>query len=403
MWPTLLVACSSLIIAARAGCSWNSKDEYLNLGVNRGGCFACESLADDTDALVEYCRAICLADSSCKSFEIAAGSEAFYFYGTAVNCCIEYADSTDTGPENFWISADDAGTCADEVSLWTTYEPDDIAACELDEGLDSSMCDSALRTTGRFPGMYESYEPENGAEMAILCGTDTGCSQAWCRSKGECDGGDCGPRDCWAGTKEEECSCHEGKARETGAKREWNRRLQVREDLAEVYSSRRLVGGSSDPTYEYEYTCCTDGTGDGPRCGECCDSSGSTVAIVFAVLVPCFCMGICVFRCWRSKSCCFQHSGPQQYPQQFQQQYPQQFQQQAAPGYGQQPGIVMGQMPQQQGVVQTGVVMSQQQGPVVMGQPQLGVVMAQPQTLQGSVIQGTAVRSKEVSLAGDLE
>ena len=47
--------------------------------------------------------------------------------------------------------------------------------------------------------------------------------------------------------------------------------------------------------------------------------------------------------------------------------------------------------------------MSQQQGPVVMGQPQLGVVMAQPQTLQGSVIQGTAVRSKEVSLAGDLE
>ena len=63
----------------------------------------------------------------------------------------------------------------------------------------------------------------------------------------------------------------------------------------------------------------------------------------------------------------------------------------------------MGQMPQQQGVVQTGVVMSQQQGPVVMGQPQLGVVMAQPQTLQGSVIQGTTVRSKEVSLAGDLE
>ena len=53
MWAALLVACSSLIIAARAGCSWNSKDEYLNLGVNRGGCFACESLADDTDALVQ--------------------------------------------------------------------------------------------------------------------------------------------------------------------------------------------------------------------------------------------------------------------------------------------------------------------------------------------------------------
>ena len=68
----------------------------------------------------------------------------------------------------------------------------------------------------------------------------------------------------------------------------------------------------------------------------------------------------------------------------------------------------MGQMPQQQGVVQTGVVMSQQQGPVVMGQPQQGpvvmgqrpqqeVVMGQPQAPQGSVIQaqGTVVRSSQ--------
>ena len=66
------------------------------------------------------------------------------------------------------------------------------------------------------------------------------------------------------------------------------------------------------------------------------------------------------------------------------------------------PEPATGQMPPQQGVVQTGVV----------GQPQQGVVMGQPQAPQGSVIQaqgtvvrssqapqGTVVRSKEVSLA----
>ena len=393
MWPTLLVACSSLIIAARAGCSWNSKDEYLNLGVNRGGCFACESLADDADALAEYCRAICLADSSCKSFEIAAGSGAFYFYGTAVNCCIEYADSTDTGSENFWISADDAGTCADEVSLWTTYEPDDIASCELDEELDTTMCVST--------GSYQSWEPDSmsytsnyGEYMAVvMCGLATGCSQAWCTSP---DGE--GGHDCWAGTMEEECSCSKGAARQTGR-------------------------DSDSSPKEYEYTCCNDGTGDGPECGDCCSTDGTIItAIIFMILMPCCCIMIGVLICYLSKCCCFQK------------QVPQQFQQQAAPGYGLQPGITMGQMPLQQGVVQTGVVVGQpqqgpvvmgqpQQGPVVMGQPQQGpvvlgqqpqqeVVMGQPQASQGSVIQaqgtvvrssqapqGTVVRIKEVSLA----
>ena len=83
-----------------------------------------------------------------------------------------------------------------------------------------------------------------------------------------------------------------------------------------------------------------------------------------------------VLICYLSKRCRFHHMRAQQ------------FQQQAAPGYGLQPGITMGQMPPQQGVVQTGVVVGQpQQGPVVLGQPQqVPVVMGQPQ--QGPVVMG---------------
>ena len=334
---------ASLVAGTAADCTWTGTAGYLNLGVNRGGCFACESLAGDTDALVEYCRAICLADSSCKSFEIAAGYDAFYFYerehGMGINCCIEYADSTDTGSENFWISADDAGTCAYEASLWTTYEPDDydISACELDEGLDTSaQC--------YYTGWYESWEPDHGEIIAVRCDVAEGCSQAWCTSP-DGDGG----HDCWAGSSSEECSCSEGEAKETGAEHH-----------------------DGDNTY-YEYTCCTDGSGEGPECGDCCDDVALVIVIILTVLFSVgFCaVIICVYICHRNKQRRFQQS--------------QQFQQPVAQGYGpQQQGIVMGQIPPQQGIV-----MGQQQG-VVVGQTQ-GVVIGQPQQ-QGVVVQGLVVK-----------
>ena len=136
------VAVASIIAAACADCTWGSTAEFLNFGVNRGGCYECD--VSSTYLLVETCRALCLDDANCKSFETAPEGPDYYdsVWGIAFNCCIEYTDSTDTSTENWWVSAEDAGDCAYEASLWTTHEPADydISPCVQDTSIDTSVC-----------------------------------------------------------------------------------------------------------------------------------------------------------------------------------------------------------------------------------------------------------------------
>ena len=154
------------------------------------------------------------------------------------------------------------------------------------------------------------------------CDIGEGCSQAWCTSPNG-DGG----YDCWAGSDSEECSCSEGKAKETG---------------------ERLESGGT--TY-YEYTCCNDGSGHGEECGDCCTDVGLIILIVVLSVVGFVMCATCggVAICYFAKCACFA-PGPQQ----------------------QQPGMEMVQMGQpQQGVI----IQPQQHQGVIMGQPQQGVIV----------------------------
>ena len=207
---------------------------------------------------------------------------------------------------------------------------------------DDSMCSSwggdCCAPDGEEASCYGGYSPVRFTGSEAYCwGYDNGlytcctgdydvsdgyCSQAWCTSPNG-DGG----YDCWAGSDSEECSCSEGKAKETG---------------------ERVESGGT--TY-YEYTCCTDGSGHGEECGDCCTDVGLIILIVvlsvvgFVMCATCGGDAICYF----AKCACFA-PGPQQ----------------------QQPGMQMVQMGQpQQGVI----IQPQQHQGVIMGQPQQGVIV----------------------------
>ena len=125
-------------------CTWTGTADFLNYGVNSGGCYVCEAYQDDAATLTAFCRELCLSDPSCKSFEVAPGSAAYETYvagvGAGIQCCIEYADASETAFPNTWMAASDfTGDCVSgdwdysgEASLWTTYAPDDRAACASD-------------------------------------------------------------------------------------------------------------------------------------------------------------------------------------------------------------------------------------------------------------------------------
>ena len=78
--------------------------------------------------------------------------------------------------------------------------------------------------------------------------SDGYCSQAWCTSTDGHEG-----YDCMAGTPGEACTCSQGTAKETG------------------YVDYGCDGEESEDgeVHCYEYTCCTDGSGQGEECGDC--------------------------------------------------------------------------------------------------------------------------------------
>ena len=156
------------------------------------------------------------------------------------------------------------------------------------------------------------------------------CSQEWCTSPNG-DGG----HDCWAGTESEACTCSQGKAKV-------------------VYDD----GG------EYvQYTCCTDGSGTGEECNDCCTDTGLIILIIvlsivgFALFATCVGIAICYF----AKCACFAQPT-------------------IAPGFQQQqPGVQMVEMGQMQ------------QGVIVQPQQPQGVIVAPPQ--QGMVVQAMPTKS----------
>ena len=278
---------------------------------------------------VEMCETACDESSRCAGFT--------YTYGDVdgrvgeYGCCLKSSSCSAA-----------VGSC-DASTTWCFYEKGCGSSDTSGEGYcDDSMCsswgDDCCAPDGEAASCYGGYSPVRFTGSEAYCwGYDNGlytcctgdydvsdgyCSQAWCTSPNG-DGG----YDCWAGSDSEECSCSQGKAKETG---------------------ERLESGGT--TY-YEYTCCTDGSGHGEECGDCCTDVGLIILIVvlsvvgFAMCATCVGVAICYF----AKCACFA-PGPQQ----------------------QQPGMEMVQMGQpQQGVI----IQPQQHQGVIMGQPQQGVII----------------------------
>ena len=143
----LSVVVASIVAAVRADCTWDRYPEYVNFAVNLGGCYECVVSSDEM--LVETCRAKCLDDPSCKSFETGPdyGDSFEEEMGHRVNCCIEHVDDqvlqTDEGYlRNWYVNAEDAGECSLDVSLWTTHVPADydMSPCVQDTSIDTSVC-----------------------------------------------------------------------------------------------------------------------------------------------------------------------------------------------------------------------------------------------------------------------
>ena len=143
------LAAHSLAFPSGGECAGLEHAEFVNWGVNAGGCYDCGSMNEN---LVDLCLQLCLADAKCKSFETAtdAGRDDW-----AINCCIEHADTSDDGEPNRWIGPRDVdGRCKKLVRSWTTYEP--ALACVADPSVDTSVCkpcgDSCTNTEESQPG-----------------------------------------------------------------------------------------------------------------------------------------------------------------------------------------------------------------------------------------------------------
>ena len=151
---------------------WTKRHEFVNWGVNAGGCFDCGVQAPTPKptmskaptpspitpypipaltavptttkpptpapvpaptsaaavreaaaaaARVEACRTLCTADPECLSFEIATEREHDYH---GFNCCLEYTHAGDKKAPNLWLGLDDVDgkRCENRVRGWTTYQ-----------------------------------------------------------------------------------------------------------------------------------------------------------------------------------------------------------------------------------------------------------------------------------------
>ena len=152
MLKSVVLSLAVVHVSADENGLWTGVSGLVNWGVNAGGCYACEAYQDDAAALYDFCRELCVSDPDCKSFEVAAGAAAYELYVEnlgGIQCCIEHVDPSEPSFPNAWVLASKLeGNCglegnhgsfyndnvAAEMSLWTTYIPDDRARCAPDHG-----------------------------------------------------------------------------------------------------------------------------------------------------------------------------------------------------------------------------------------------------------------------------
>ena len=233
-----------------AGCN---DDSYTALSSDCGG--------NDMEWLenhsVEMCETACDESSRCAGFT--------YTYGDVdgrvgeYGCCLKSSSCSAA-----------VGSC-DASTTWCFYEKGCGSSDTSGEGYcDESMCSSygddccAPISTGEEASCYGGYSPVRFTGSEAECwGYDNGlytcctgdydvsdgyCSQEWCTSTDGHEG-----YDCMAGTPGEACTCSKGTAKETG------------------YVDYGCDGEESEDgeVHCYEYTCCTDGSGQGEECGDC--------------------------------------------------------------------------------------------------------------------------------------
>jgi hypothetical protein len=186
---------------------WTKRHEFVNWGVNAGGCFDCgvtgvpaptpkptmskaptpspipaptavptttkpptpapvpaptsaptkaavreaalaAAAAAAAAARVEACRTLCTADPECLSFKIATEREHDYH---GFNCCLEYTHAGDKKAPNLWLGPEDVDgkRCENRIRGWTTYQ----FSSRIGVRCDHAEPDTALNTAYAYTGV----------------------------------------------------------------------------------------------------------------------------------------------------------------------------------------------------------------------------------------------------------
>jgi hypothetical protein len=199
-----------------------------------------------------------------------------------------------------WIDSNDTA----DFDKWVSGEPGNHGGSDQRHAI--MHCTPSLGCHSTFQLFYGKWYDVDasrgqGNECYAVCNDDVrsyagpivrtkegfeSCSEDRCRSPGSDT-----KFNCWAGTEDERCTCSQGTAKLTGKTVVWE------------VDNRRY----------YEYSCCTDGSGVGEECGDCCtDWLGVAIGVLVGLSFVALCIiGVSVYICYHHKCCCFQQV-PQQ-------------------------------------------------------------------------------------------
>ena len=256
MWTLLLLASVPL---AAADCDTISSHSDVSQTCSSSG----TSFADSDVCIVVVENS---AFSTCREFCADAGSTCVDGSDSHGGSC-DNVDQTDDA----WGQGCDAENCGDDcICMCSSNSESSVLSgyyifedTSRGEGCDALSYDGSVVSSWEADHCCDD-EPyccgyESCGAGSDECGyrfrcngdsdaSDGYCSQAWCTSTDGHEG-----YDCMAGTPGEACTCSQGTAKETG------------------YVDYGCDGEESEDgeVHCYEYTCCTDGSGQGEECGDC--------------------------------------------------------------------------------------------------------------------------------------